>query len=65
MWHKEYRDYKIDEGNNKCRVEPGKGIFGCEMHEIHGWGNTLHIPKKKNPGKLASLIKSIFGVKNK
>lgn len=59
MWPKEYRDYKKDESLVKNRVEPGEGITGCEMHEINGWGNTLHVPheapapikKKKNGSK--------------
>lgn len=45
MWPKEYLDYKIDEPLVKCRVEPSAGIFGCEMHDLNGWGDTLHIPK--------------------
>lgn len=46
MWHKEYRDYGIDKALIKYQVQPGKGIIGCEMHEINGWGNTLHIFSK-------------------
>jgi len=42
MWHKEYRDYRLDSPLKKERVEPGKGIIGCEMAELNGWGNTLH-----------------------
>lgn len=47
MWPKAYRDYKTDEPLIKERVEPGKGIIGCEMHDLNGWGLSLHIPKKK------------------
>jgi hypothetical protein len=47
MWQKEYRDYKKDQPLVKQRVEPGRGIIGCEMHELNGWGNTLHQIKKK------------------
>lgn len=47
MWPKAYRDYKTDEPLVKQRVEPGKGIVGCEMHDLNGWGNTLHVPAEK------------------
>jgi hypothetical protein len=47
MWFKQYRDYKIDEPLIKERVSPGHGIIGCEMDELNGWGNRLHIPSKK------------------
>jgi hypothetical protein len=47
MWFKEYRDYPIDRPLIKYPVEPGKGIIGCEMHEINGWGNDLHVPRSK------------------
>lgn len=47
MWPKAYRDYKTDEPLIKERVEPGKGIIGCEMHDLNGWGLSLHIPRKK------------------
>lgn len=47
MWHKEYRDYEVDKPLIKYRVEPGKGIIGCEMHDLNGWGNVIHIPFKK------------------
>jgi hypothetical protein len=41
MWWKEYRDYPLDKPLIKYQVQPGKGIIGCEMHEINGWGNTI------------------------
>lgn len=63
MWHKEYRDYPTDTPQIKLSVEPGKGIIGCEMHEINGWGNSLHIPlkKKKKRGLFKTLLEAIFG----
>ena len=61
MWHKEYEDYPIDEPLRKERVESGKGIVGCEMHEINGWGQTLHSPKVKKRGLFAALLNKIFG----
>lgn len=46
MWPKSYRDYKIDAPLIKQQVEPSHGIIGCEMHDLNGWGNSLHIPKE-------------------
>jgi hypothetical protein len=46
MWFKHYRDYPIDKPLIKERVEPSHGIIGCEMHELNGWGNEYHIPRK-------------------
>jgi hypothetical protein len=61
MWFREYRDYKIDEPAKKSTVSPGKGITGCEMHELQGWGNTLQKPKKRpRKGVLATLITYLF-----
>lgn len=49
MWPKFYRDYPTDKPLKKFKVEPGKGITGCEMHDLNGWGNTLQqeFPKRK------------------
>ncbi len=59
MWWKEYQDYKEDEPLRKQRVEVGKGIVGCEMHEECGWGLTKHRePKPKKPGLLQLLLSS-------
>jgi hypothetical protein len=44
MWHKEYRDYETDQPLIKCQVYPEDGIIGCEMHDLNGWGNTIHKP---------------------
>ncbi len=58
MWPKEYRDYKMDEPLIKNQVQPSKGIIGCEMHDLNGWGNTLHIfAKKKKQGFWRTLLK--------
>lgn len=65
MWPKNYRDYKTDEPNVKNNVGPGKGIIGCEMHEINGWGNTLHHPEKKKRGFFGTLITHLFGSDDK
>jgi hypothetical protein len=50
MWPKSYKDYPVDKPLVKETVEPGKGIVGCEMHDLNGWGNSLHqhvTPKRK------------------
>ena len=55
MWPKFYRDYKVDKPLVKYQVRPGHGIVGCEMHDLNGWGNTLHI---HTTGKLKPRIRS-------
>lgn len=49
MWFRKYRDYPIDRPLIKERVETGKGIVGCEMHELNGWGSQFHqhVPRKR------------------
>lgn len=46
MWPKSYRDYPVDKPLIKEPVEPGRGIIGCEMHELNGWGTDFHIPSR-------------------
>jgi hypothetical protein len=60
MWDRDYQDYKRDQPLKQQRIEPGKGWAGCEMNERNGWGNTLHHPKKKKRGMLASLLIYLF-----
>lgn len=60
MWYREYKDYPPDTPLVHEKVEPSRGIIGCEMHELNGWGNTLHIPKKTKKGLIASLITYFF-----
>lgn len=57
MWPKIYRDYKEDDPHKKCPVEPGKGIVGCEMHDLNGWGSTLHRPEVFVAAEKASSVK--------
>ncbi len=60
MWPKVYRDYPPDHPLKKYRVEPGKGIIGCEMHELNGWGNSLHVPRRaKKKGLIARLLETL------
>lgn len=65
MWPKQYKDYEIDEPLVKESVESGKGIIGCEMRELNGWGNTLHHPKKIKRGFLGNLFMQLFGRRSK
>lgn len=60
MWPKKYKDYPIDKPLIKDQLEPGKGIIGCEMHDLNGWGNEIHqrLPRKR--GRLSLLIASLF-----
>lgn len=61
MWFREYRDYKIDDPLIKEQRAPSRGIIGCEMHDLNGWGETYHLPrKKKKKGLVATLIESFF-----
>jgi len=54
MWPKSYRDYKLDQPLIKYQVEPNHGIIGCEMHDLNGWGNSLHIPSGRFNRRLNS-----------
>jgi len=59
MWSKKYKDYLTDSPLLKNQVEPGKGIIGCEMHDLNGWGNSLHVFKKKKKG-FAFFLTTLF-----
>ncbi len=61
MWPKHYKDYPPDEPLIRYQVEAGRGIIGCEMHELNGWGENVHVYRKKRKGPLARLFLSIFG----
>jgi len=56
MWPKKYKDYPEDLPLIQNQVEPGKGIIGCEMHDLNGWGGAYHIFKKKKKGLIASFF---------
>jgi len=61
MWYREYKDYPIDKALIREQVEPSRGIIGCEMHDINGWGETYHRPlKKKKKGLFATLLEQLF-----
>lgn len=61
MWSKAYRDYKQDQPLVKNQVAPGQGIIGCEMHDLNGWGGTLHQPVNKTQrGMFSTLLISFL-----
>lgn len=61
MWPKSYKDYPKDQSLKKERVSSGKGIVGCEMHEINGWGNTHHRHRSRKRGAVYHLLEKLFG----
>ena len=60
MWPKSYKDYKTDESLVKQQVHSGKGIVGCEMHDLNGWGNSLTSSRKKKIWFYANFIHRFF-----
>jgi hypothetical protein len=64
MWPKAYKDYPKDTSLIQQKVEPSKGIIGCEMHDINGWGESHHQhPKPRKRGLIYTLLTAIFGTK--
>lgn len=61
MWPKAYKDYPKDSQLKKEPLNVGKGIIGCEMHELMGWGEEYHKQKKKPRGFLGRLFLKWFG----
>lgn len=61
MWFREYKDYPNDTALKKAKVEPGKGIIGCEMHERAGWGIPHHRYRKSRKGLISRLLDQLFG----
>lgn len=50
MWNRKYKDYPKDTQMLKEKVESGKGITGCEMHEVYGWGEAFYdLDERVNP----------------
>jgi hypothetical protein len=66
MWQKTYRDYEEDKPLIKYQVEPGQGIIGCEMHDLNGWGNIIHVSRKKrDKGFMETLLSFLDSDKEK
>lgn len=61
MWPKEYKDYPPDSVLKKEKVAPLKGIVGCEMNEVNGWGESFHWKRKQKRGVLYTLLMRVFG----
>jgi hypothetical protein len=64
MWPKRYKDYPVDEPLLKEKVEPGKGIIGCQMHELNGWGEAYHALPDPKKSLRFQLLERIIGEKN-
>lgn len=62
MWWREYQDYKPDTPLIKERVESGKGIIGCEMHDLNGWGLAFDRPLPRRHGLLTRLVAALFRI---
>jgi hypothetical protein len=60
MWKNTYKDYKPNEQWVQQTVEPGKGVIGCEMHELNGWGEKQHTPRTKKKGVLRLFLRFVF-----
>jgi len=60
MWHKSYKDYPTDKPLIQHQVSPSHGIIGCEMHDLNGWGNEIHISKiKLKKGLISTLLSAL------
>ncbi len=61
MWFRAFKDYPPDTPLRHEKVEPGKGITGCEMHEINGWGEEQHRYRKPRKGMISRMLDYWFG----
>lgn len=60
MWPKAYKNYPVDTDLIKEQIETGKGIIGCEMHELNGWGNTFHVPRRVKKRNLIEWLLQLW-----
>lgn len=60
MWKNTYKDYRPDEAWVKEKLEAGRGMVGCEMHETNGWGDQHHTPRPKKRGFLSTLFHALL-----
>ncbi len=63
MWPKRYKDYPEDKPLKKEQVGSGKGIVGCEMHDLNGWGESYHTSKPIKRGVIYHFLHRLFGNK--
>jgi hypothetical protein len=56
MWKYHYKDHPNDLDAQKSRVEAGKGIIGCEMHEVFGWQDSHYLEEKRKLGLLRKML---------
>lgn len=63
MWWKAYKDYPLHKPLKNQQVEPGRGIQGCEMHDLNGWGEEYHKPPRRHQGWFVNLCAFLFGTK--
>ncbi len=60
MWDYHYKKRPKDAPLSSQKVEAGKGIVGCEMHELHGWGAKQHSSPQPERGLLRALCAWLF-----
>jgi hypothetical protein len=63
MWNNTYKDHEMDGPFTKERVASGRGIIGCEMHDLNGWGEKYHCKPPRKPGLIASILGSLLSSK--
>lgn len=56
MWYTDYKNCPPDAPLKKERVSPGKGIVGCEMHEVNGWGSRYQLDTFSDDKVTVSVI---------
>lgn len=59
MWPKKYKDYGVDEPLKKETVESGKGLVGCEMHDLNGWGELYHKKQRPKRGIIQRFLQKV------
>jgi hypothetical protein len=64
MWWKAFRDYPPHQSVKQQQVEAGRGIVGCEMHDLNGWGEEYHHPAPTKKGWFTSVCDYLFGTKS-
>jgi hypothetical protein len=63
MWWKAYKDYPLHKPLKNQHVETGRGIIGCEMHDLNGWGEEYHESPREKPGLFVNICTFLFGTK--